>query len=34
LGVLTQGETLPYILDNAPCDVVVVRVAERGEAAS
>ncbi|MCX7623825.1 MAG: universal stress protein [Thermomicrobium sp.] len=32
LGVLTQGETLPYILDNAPCDVVVVRVANQGEA--
>ncbi len=31
-GVLTQGETLPYILDNAPCDVVVVRVADQGEA--
>lgn len=30
LGVLTQGETLPYILDNAPCDVVVIRVADEG----
>lgn len=34
LGVLTQGETLPYILDNAPCDVVVVRVADQGGAPS
>jgi nucleotide-binding universal stress UspA family protein len=25
LGVITQGETLPYVLKNAPCDVVVVR---------
>ncbi|MCM8748598.1 universal stress protein [Thermomicrobiaceae bacterium CFH 74404] len=31
LGVLTQGETLPYILDNAPCDVVVIRVASESE---
>ncbi len=34
LGVLTQGETLPYILDNAPCDVVVIRVADQGGASS
>lgn len=34
LGVLTQGETLPYILDNAPCDVVVIRVADEGGKAS
>jgi len=26
LGVLTQGETLPYVLTNAPCDVIVIRV--------
>lgn len=33
-GVLTQGETVPYILDNAPCDVVVLRVmGENGETA-
>lgn len=25
LGMLTQGETVPYVLDNAPCDVVVLR---------
>lgn len=24
-GVTTQGETLPYVLDNAPCDVLVLR---------
>lgn len=26
-GQLTQGETVPYVLDNAPCDVIVLRVA-------
>ncbi|MDI3341993.1 MAG: universal stress protein [Sphaerobacter sp.] len=26
-GELTQGKTVPYILDHAPCDVVVLRVA-------
>jgi len=31
LGVLTQGETLPYILDYAPCDVIVIRVASESE---
>lgn len=25
-GVLTQGETVPYVLDNAPCDVIVLRL--------
>lgn len=24
-GTLTQGETVPFILDNAPCNVVLVR---------
>jgi nucleotide-binding universal stress UspA family protein len=28
-GVTTQGETVPYVLDNAPCDVLVLR--ERSE---
>jgi nucleotide-binding universal stress UspA family protein len=31
LGLLTQGETVPYVLDNAPCDVLVLRVAGDGE---
>jgi nucleotide-binding universal stress UspA family protein len=31
-GVITQGETVPYVLKNAPCDVVLVRsLAEDGE---
>lgn len=32
LGLLTQGETVPYVLDNAPCDVLVLRVAPDSEA--
>lgn len=31
LGLLTQGETVPYVLDNAPCDVLVLRVATDSE---
>jgi nucleotide-binding universal stress UspA family protein len=31
-GVITQGETVPYVLKNAPCDVVLVRsLAEDGD---
>lgn len=31
LGVLSQGETMPYVMRNAPCDVIVVRtLAENG----
>ncbi|HLI51833.1 MAG TPA: universal stress protein [Thermomicrobiaceae bacterium] len=30
-GVLTQGKTLPYVLQNAPCDVIVLRRATEGE---
>lgn len=26
-GELTQGAVAPYVLDNAPCDVIVLRVA-------
>lgn len=29
-GVLTQGKTLPYVMQNAPCDVVVLRRAPEG----
>lgn len=25
LGVVSQGETVPYVLNNAPCDVILVR---------
>lgn len=32
-GEISQGETLPYVLNNAPCDVVALRLAgEIGEA--
>jgi nucleotide-binding universal stress UspA family protein len=31
-GVVTQGETAPYVLKNAPCDVILMRtLAEDGE---
>ena len=32
-GVVTQGETVPYVLRNAPCDVILIRAtSENGEA--
>jgi len=32
-GQLTQGDVAPYVLDNAPCDVILLRIAgEIGEA--
>jgi nucleotide-binding universal stress UspA family protein len=31
-GVVTQGETAPYVLKNAPCDVILIRaLSEDGE---
>lgn len=30
-GVLTQGETVPYVFKNAPCDVLVVRARSEDE---
>ncbi|HVB63472.1 MAG TPA: universal stress protein [Nitrolancea sp.] len=31
-GIVTQGETVPYVLKNAPCDVILIRaMSEDGE---
>ena len=30
-GVLTQGETVPYVFKNAPCNVLVVRARPEGD---